>query len=41
MTDTIWQNYTFKDYLDVKNKEISGLPKGVSISTMCAKGKLR
>ena len=40
MTDTIWQNYTFKDYLDVKNKEISGLPKGVSISTMCAKGKL-
>lgn len=40
MTDTIWKNYKFTDYLDIKNKEISGLPKGVSISTMCAKCKL-
>ena len=40
MTNNIWKNYKFNDYLDVKNKEISGLPKGVSISTMCAKCKL-
>lgn len=40
MSKTIWKNYKFKDYLDVKNKEISGLPKGVSISTMCAKCNL-
>ena len=36
----LWEDYKFKDYLDVKNKEISGLPKGVSISTMCAKCNL-
>jgi len=35
-----WSNFKFIDYLDVKNKEICGLPKGVSISTMCAKCKL-
>lgn len=35
-----WRKYDFKDYLDVKNKEISGLPKGVSISTMCARCNL-
>ena len=40
MTNNFWKNYKFKDYLDVKNKEISGLPKGVSISTMCAKCNL-
>jgi len=40
MSNNFWKTYKFKDYLDVKNKEISGLPKGVSISTMCAKCKL-
>ena len=40
MSNGFWKNYKFKDYLDVKNKEISGLPKGVSISTMCAKCNL-
>tara|TARA_Y100000589_G_C27157559_1_gene631425 strand:- start:327 stop:1253 length:927 start_codon:yes stop_codon:yes gene_type:complete len=40
MSNNFWKNYKFKDYLDVKNKEISGLPKGVSISTMCAKCNL-
>lgn len=40
MSKIFWKNYKFKDYLDVKKKEISGLPKGVSISTMCAKCNL-
>jgi hypothetical protein len=40
MSKQFWKTYKFKDYLDVKNKEISGLPKGVSISTMCAKCNL-
>jgi TATA-box binding protein (TBP) (component of TFIID and TFIIIB) len=40
MSNNFWKTYKFKDYLDVKNKEISGLPKGVSISTMCAKCNL-
>ena len=40
MSKKFWKDYKFKDYLDVKNKEISGLPKGVSISTMCAKCNL-
>jgi len=35
-----WNEYKFKDYLNVKENEIKGLPKGVSISTMCAKCKL-
>jgi TATA-box binding protein (TBP) (component of TFIID and TFIIIB) len=35
-----WNEYNFKDYLNVKENEINGLPKGVSISTMCAKCKL-
>ena len=35
-----WDKFNFIDYLDVKNKEIKDLPKGVSISTMCAKSKL-
>ena len=37
---SLWSKYKFIDYLDVKNKEIKGLPKGVKISTMCAKCKL-
>ena len=40
MSTKLWKKFNFKDYLDVKNKEISGLPKGVSISTMCAKCNL-
>ena len=27
MTNNFWKNYKFKDYLDVKNKEISGYQK--------------
>ena len=36
----IWNNHKFKDFLDTKNNEIKTLPKGVFISTMCAKCKL-
>jgi TATA-box binding protein (TBP) (component of TFIID and TFIIIB) len=36
----IWNNHKFIDYLDTKNNEIKALPKGVFISTMCAKCKL-
>lgn len=32
----IWTNYEFKDYLNVKENNNIILPKGVSISTMCA-----
>lgn len=41
MTNQIkWDNFEFKDFLDVKNKEIRNLPNGISISTMCASCKL-
>jgi hypothetical protein len=40
MSTKLWKKFNFNDYLDVKNKEISGLPNGVSISTMCAKCNL-
>ena len=33
------QKYEFKEFLDT-NKEINNLPKGISISTMCATCKL-
>ena len=36
----IWENHKFIDLLDTKNNEIKTLPKGVFISTMCAKCKL-
>jgi len=36
----IWENHKFIDFLDTKNNEIKTLPKGVFISTMCAKCKL-
>ena len=36
----MWKNFEFKDYLNVENDEIVNLPKGVSISTMCAKCKI-
>ena len=36
----IWEDYEFKDFLGVKENEISNLPDGVSISTMCGKCKL-
>ena len=36
----IWKNFEFEDYLDIKNKEIDNLPKGVSISTMCGNCKI-
>uniref|UniRef100_A0A6C0J347 Uncharacterized protein n=1 Tax=viral metagenome TaxID=1070528 RepID=A0A6C0J347_9ZZZZ len=35
-----WNNHNFIDFLDIKNNEIKTLPKGVFISTMCAKCKL-
>ena len=37
---SIWKDYEFIDYLNVKQNEIKNLPKGVSISTMCAGCKL-
>lgn len=37
---SIWKNYDFIDYLNVKQNEINDLPKGVSISTMCANCKI-
>jgi TATA-box binding protein (TBP) (component of TFIID and TFIIIB) len=40
LNKSMWNEYKFKDYLNVKENEIKGLPKGVSISTMCAKCKL-
>ena len=36
----IWDDYNFKDYLDIKTNEIKALPDGVFISTMCGKCKL-
>jgi TATA-box binding protein (TBP) (component of TFIID and TFIIIB) len=35
-----YDTYEFKDFLDIKNKEIKNLPQGVGISTMCASFKL-
>ena len=40
MSKKLWKNFEFKDYLNVENDEIVNLPKGVSISTMCAKCKI-
>lgn len=40
MSNNIWKKFEFKDYLNVENDEIVNLPKGVSISTMCAKCKI-
>ena len=40
MTKHNWSEYQFIDYLNVKENEIKDLPKGVSISTMCASCKL-
>lgn len=37
---SFWDTYNFIDYLNVDNNEINELPKGVTISTMCAKCKL-
>jgi|SaaInlStandDraft_7_1057024.scaffolds.fasta_scaffold02762_10 TATA-box binding protein (TBP) (component of TFIID and TFIIIB) len=37
---SIWKNYEFIDYLNVKKNEIKNLPKGVSISTMCGSCKI-
>lgn len=39
MTQTNWKNYDFKQYI-VADQLMYNLPKGVSISTMCAKCKL-
>ena len=36
---TNWNNYDFKQYI-VADEMMFNLPKGVSISTMCAKCKL-
>ena len=36
MTTNIWKKYQFIDYLDIKKNKIKKLPKGISISTMCA-----
>ena len=36
----MWDNFEFEDYLDIENKEIDNLPKGVSISTMCGNCKI-
>lgn len=40
MTTFNWKNYEFKDYLDWKKHEVSNLPIGVNISTMCGSCKL-
>jgi len=40
MPKTNWDNFEFKDYINVSEIEIGELPKGVSISTMCATCKL-
>ena len=34
-----WENYNFVDYLNIKKNEISNLPNGVKISTMCCSCK--
>ncbi len=39
MTQTNWTNYDFKEYI-IADQLMYNLPKGVSISTMCAKCKL-
>ena len=39
-TKSRWDEFNYIDYLDVKNKEITNLPKGVSISTISATCKL-
>jgi TATA-box binding protein (TBP) (component of TFIID and TFIIIB) len=36
----LWVTYNFTDFLNVKNNEISQLPNGISISTMCTSCKL-
>lgn len=37
---SIWETFNFIDYLNINENEIKNLPKGVSISTMCATCKL-
>ena len=37
---SIWDSFTFTDYINVDSIEIKNLPLGVSVSTMCASGKL-
>ena len=37
---SIWDSFTFIDYINVDSIEIKNLPLGVSVSTMCASGKL-
>jgi TATA-box binding protein (TBP) (component of TFIID and TFIIIB) len=40
MSISRWDTFEFTDYLNVNTKEIKDLPKGLSISTMCASCKL-
>ena len=40
MTKINWEQYEFKDYINVSDIAIGKLPKGISISTMCATCKL-
>jgi TATA-box binding protein (TBP) (component of TFIID and TFIIIB) len=35
-----WDSFTFIDYINVDSIEIKNLPPGISVSTMCASGKL-
>lgn len=35
-----WDTFEFTDYIDTESREISNLPAGISISTMCASCKL-
>jgi len=35
-----WDSFTFIDYINVDSIEINNLPSGISVSTMCASGKL-
>jgi TATA-box binding protein (TBP) (component of TFIID and TFIIIB) len=35
-----WNNYEMSDYLDIRNKQVEVLPKGLFISTMCSTCKL-
>lgn len=39
LKSSIWTNYEFVDYLNVKDHECTNLPNGVQISTMCASCK--
>lgn len=37
---SIWDTFTFIDYINVDSIEIQNLPLGISVSTMCVSGKL-